>query len=108
MFYTRTHVARLAMALAFRINRLMYGMRDAFSPAMSEPRQLTDIAAECCAIFLRASSDLGNDLAGLGVLDLMADNIEHVSLADLKTAIIVAGIYNHASARIQRQIAGYR
>lgn len=73
------------------------------------PLLLEDVARDVRRIWDAAIADLGNDLGGYGsVLDLMADNIEHVSLADLKTAIIVAGIYSHASARIQKQIAAYR
>jgi hypothetical protein len=48
------------------------------------------------------------DLFGGSVLDLMADNIDRVSLADLKAAIVVSGIFPEANARIQAQIASYR
>lgn len=72
------------------------------------PRLLVDIARECREVFNRAAKDLGNDLRGFSLLDLCADNITDVSLADLKSAIIVAGLYLHVSPRIQRQIAAYQ
>ena len=56
------------------------------------PRQLTDIARECRRIYDAAVTALGSDLGGSSVLDLMADNIEHVSLQDLKAAIAISGI----------------
>jgi hypothetical protein len=68
-----------------------------------QPRQLTDIADECREIVLRAVKDLGPDLGGYSALDLVADNIEHVSLADLRAALVVAGIDAHVSARVARQ-----
>lgn len=67
---------------------------------------LMDVASECRRIVLAAVSDLGPDLAGGSVLDLCADNIERVSLADLQCAIICAGRLP-VSERCQRQIGRY-
>lgn len=69
---------------------------------------LIDIAKRCNEIFDAASKDLGNDLQGGSVLDLCADNIEGVSLFDLKCAIVCAGIYARAGKNVQKQIALYR
>jgi hypothetical protein len=71
------------------------------------PRQITDIAQECARIFDFAAANLGNDLAGSSLLDLVVDSVAGVSLRDLKTAIIVSGIYSRASKRIQTSICKY-
>lgn len=71
------------------------------------PPLLIDLAKRCRDLYLEAAAT-DSDLYGLSVLDLMADNFRDASLADLKAAIIVAGIYPIANARIQAQIAGYK
>ena len=53
--------------------------------------QLTDIARECRRIYDAAVADLGSDLGGHSVLDLMADNLDY-PLRTLADAIVVAGI----------------
>lgn len=67
---------------------------------------LVDLAKQCRELYVKVSAD-NSDIYGCSVLDLMADNFE-ASLADLKAAIIVAGIYPIANARIQAQIASYK
>lgn len=69
-------------------------------------KQLTDVAKECAGVYDRCAA-ADPDLFGGSLLDLCADNIERVSLADLKAAIVVAGIYERATTRIRRQIADY-
>jgi hypothetical protein len=73
-----------------------------------KPLLLMDAAKQCREIWTRTIRDIGNDLGGFSVLDLMADNIPNISLLDLKTAILAAGIHAEASRRIQGQIASYR
>jgi hypothetical protein len=68
---------------------------------------LIDVAKEVRRIYLGCSL-VDRDLWGLSLLDLMADNISDVSLADLKAAIVAAGIYPIANDRIQSEIATYR
>lgn len=68
---------------------------------------LDDIAKEVKKIYLLAEKDLGNDLQGYNILNLVADNIEYVSLADLKVAIIISGIYNKLSERLKKQVDRY-
>jgi hypothetical protein len=75
---------------------------------VNRPPLLMDTAKQCRAVWERASSELGNDLGGFSVLDLMADNITGCSLIDLQSAIWCAGIYAEASPRIRSQIAAYR
>ena len=54
-------------------------------------RSLMSLAEECREIVERARQDLGDDLPG-GLLDLVADNIPGASLADLRAALVVAGL----------------
>ena len=67
------------------------------------PRLLTDIASECREVYEKCPD---KDLWGYSLLDLMADNVD-ASLADLKSAIIVSGIYGICNARLKKQIDGY-
>jgi hypothetical protein len=53
--------------------------------------QLESIALECRRIVLAAKRDLP-DLKPVQYLDLCADNIPGVSLADLRTALVIAGV----------------
>ncbi len=55
------------------------------------PLDLESVARECRRIVLAAEKDLG-PLPKLSYLDLVADNIPGVSLADLKTALVIAGV----------------
>lgn len=65
-------------------------------------RQLVDIAAEIRPIVIAAVKDLGADLGGFSVIDLVADNIERVSIADIKAALVVAGVDSLLSSRLVR------
>ena len=69
---------------------------------MPTPRPLIDIAAECRLIVLRAVADIGPDLQGCSALDLVADQIPHASLSDLKAALVIAGLDAHVSMRVAR------
>jgi hypothetical protein len=71
-----------------------------------EPRKLVDIAKECRRIYDDCARE-DPDLFGFSVLDLMADNLSCVSLSDLKSAIIISGIWAHANQRIRTQIDRY-
>lgn len=64
---------------------------------------MTTLAQRCEALFDKAAASLGNDLRGLSVLDLCADNIQ-ASLDDLKDAIVLSGIKRKCSQRIFSQI----
>lgn len=55
------------------------------------PRNLVDVARQCRAIVLAAERDLGK-LRPATYLDLCADNIPDVSLADLRVALVIAGV----------------
>jgi len=68
--------------------------------------KLVDVARRCGVIFDRAAA-VDPDLMGGSLLDLLADNLPYVSLEDLKAAVIVAGIFGKANARIQDQIRRY-
>lgn len=68
---------------------------------------LVDLAKQCADIFDRCAAR-DADLFGCSLLDLCADNIADASLADLRAAIVISGIYSRANYRIQKQIAGYR
>lgn len=80
---------------------------DSFGWIVEPPETLMQLAAQCGKIYDTAAKEHA-DLWGCSVLDLLADNIPEASLADLKSAIIVAGIYPRANDRIKAQIAGYR
>lgn len=67
------------------------------------PRLLIEIAHEVSAIYRTVSAE-DPDLFGYSLLDLMADKLPKVSLGDLKTAIVVSGIYARANTRIREQI----
>lgn len=49
------------------------------------------LVARCRTIIEGAQADLGTDLGGGSMLDLVADNIPHVSLPDLRAALVRAG-----------------
>ena len=57
---------------------------------MSETPTIIELAKQCRKIYDRACLDLGKELAGLSILDLVADNINNATLDDLKTALVVA------------------
>ena len=57
-----------------------------------KPMKLIDIAQQCRGIVLRARRALGEDLGSCSMLDLVADNITHVSLSDLRAALVIAGV----------------
>jgi len=57
----------------------------------NEPRQLMDVARECAAIIRRAEAD-GVVIDDGNVIDLLADNLTRVSLADLRSALAVSGL----------------
>jgi hypothetical protein len=50
-----------------------------------------NLIAACSRIYNAAAADLGPDLGGGSVLDLVADNLPRVPLADLKVALARAG-----------------
>lgn len=56
-----------------------------------DPMDLISVAKECRRIVLSAESELG-PLPKASYLDLVADNITDVSLADLKSALVIAGV----------------
>lgn len=60
------------------------------------------LASEVRGIVIAAVRDLGSDLGGFSVVDLVLDNIEHVSSADAKVALVVAGVDNLLSSRLVR------
>lgn len=49
-----------------------------------------------------AVKDLGSDLSGFSVVDLVLDNIEDISSFDAKCALVVAGVDNLLSDRLVR------
>lgn len=59
--------------------------------AAPQPQLLMDIAAQCREIIKRAEAALG-PLPKAQYLDLVADNIPHASLSDLKAALVCAGV----------------
>jgi len=63
--------------------------------------QLLDVAKQIRPIIERAVKDLGPDLAGYSVIDLVLDNVD-VSVIDAKSALVVAGIDNLLSTRLVR------
>ena len=73
-------------------------------PSIPQPSHLPQ---RCLDLYDSAVADLGANLAGFSVLDLCADNLPDVSLADLKAAIVASGITRIASPMIQAQIATY-
>ncbi len=58
---------------------------------MTNTLDLMSIARECRRIVLHAEKALG-PLPKKSYLDLVADNLSDVSLADLKSALVVAGV----------------
>jgi len=60
-------------------------------PYKLAPTQLMDVARECRRIVLNAERELGK-LPRASYLDLVADNIPDVSLDDLRSALVVAGV----------------
>jgi uncharacterized CHY-type Zn-finger protein len=54
--------------------------------------ELTLLAAKCRIVYKRAAEQLGDDLAGHSVLDLLADNFPQESLRALEDAMVVAGL----------------
>lgn len=81
--------------------------RGEWQPGLVQPPRLMEAAKAARTIYLAAAA-VDSDLWGYSLLDLIADNIPAASLADLRAAIVAAGIYPIANARIQAQIAGYR
>lgn len=70
---------------------------------MNERRTLEAIAVDVRRIVTAAVKDLGPDLAGCGAVDLVMDNIEdRMSVADIKAALVVAGVDGLLSARVVR------
>lgn len=55
------------------------------------PRQLMDVAVECRKVIERAER-AGVTIDDGNVIDLLADNIVDVSLADLRVALVCSGI----------------
>lgn len=54
-------------------------------------RQLTTIANECRRIIQAAEADLG-PLPKASYVDLCADNLPDVSILDIKSALVIAGV----------------
>lgn len=66
-------------------------------------RTLIEIASDVRSIVERAVKDLGPDLQGFSVVDLVMDNIgDRVSTADIKSALVVAGVDSLLSKRLIR------
>ena len=61
-----------------------------------KPPLLINIATEVRAVNDKAVRDLGYDLGGFSVLDLLADNFPTYDLQTLKDAAVVAGCYAHS------------
>lgn len=72
-----------------------------------DPLDLMSVARAVRAVYDNCAAQ-NADLFGGSMLDLAADNIPDVSLADLKLAIVVSGIEAIANERIRKQIGGYR
>lgn len=66
------------------------------------PQLLINIAAQARNIVISAVADLGPDLRGYSVVDLVLDNVEHVSSADAKAALVIAGVDSMLSDRLVR------
>ena len=62
--------------------------------------ELLDMAKEIRQIVIRATNELGPDLMGYSVIDLCMDNITKGSVADIKAALVVAGIDHIVSERL--------
>jgi hypothetical protein len=58
---------------------------------MSQHLPIEVLAERCKVIIANARKDLGHNLGGLSVLDLVADNIEYASLSDLWKALRLIG-----------------
>lgn len=71
------------------------------------PITLIELARQCQAVYDRCAA-IDPNLFGHSLLDLCADNITNASLADIRSAIVVAGIEVNANDRIKKQIAAYR
>ncbi len=67
-------------------------------------RDLSEIAKECRTIVVKAVKDLGPDLGGFSVIDSCYDNLSDsdVSTADIKSALVVAGVDSLLSPRLVR------
>lgn len=64
-------------------------------------RRLEDIARDIRPIVARAVADLGSDLGGFSIIDLVADNIEdRISTSDIRSALVIAGVDDLVSARL--------
>ena len=50
------------------------------------------LAKDCRRIVDRARADLGDDLRGFSIVDLVADNLPSTSLSDISAALVVAGL----------------
>jgi hypothetical protein len=87
------------------LKHLAAGMRCATVVPMMQIDELKQLATACRKLYDKTAK-ISPDLFGLGVLDLMADNLQG-SLSDLRIAIILSGIYDIANARIKRQISYY-
>jgi hypothetical protein len=90
----------------------LYGLtsyqQDTFG-APGAPISLLDLARRVRQVVDAALME-HSDLWGGSILDLCADNIPDVSLADLKAAIVVSGLEGcaHVNARLKFQIGKYR
>lgn len=69
------------------------------------PEQLIDVAAKVRVIVLAAVKDLGPDLQGYSVVDLVLDNCD-VSVIDAKSALVVAGVDSLLTSRLVRSYSG--
>ncbi len=58
---------------------------------MSQHLPIEDLAEQCKIIIADARKDLGHNLSGWSVLDLVADNIEYADLDDLAKALRLIG-----------------
>lgn len=59
---------------------------------MSEPKRLIDLANDCRRAVEAARKDLGHDLCGYSMLDLVADQFPTEPLRTLRSALVVAGL----------------
>lgn len=56
------------------------------------PPLLVDLAKQVRVVYEEAVADLGENLGGLGILNLMADNFPTLPLRTLEDAIVLAGL----------------
>lgn len=56
-----------------------------------KPPKLEEVAKKCRRVIEKAKKDLGEDLMGYSMLDLVADQIPNLPLRTLEDALVVSG-----------------